>query len=160
MPSRSKLLDRACGYSSVNSGTVPAPASSPPYPPTARTRARTRRRRGCVDRVIEDLHAQVRHADLIRVREQEGVAHVHLLWILHDRAELAAHVAHGLGDLHHQRVDFIRKRQGFFPPNHVFLPGRTPGREDTVYIVYSITLPPGSQPLSGKFVPAGKEAFT
>ena len=67
-----------------------------------------------VDGMIEDLHAQMGHPHLIGIRKQEGIAHIHVRGVLHDGTELAADIADGLRNLHHQGIDFIRKRQGFY----------------------------------------------
>ena len=54
------------------------------------------------------------HPHLIGIRKQEGIAHIHVRRVLHDGTELAADIADGLRNLHHQGIDFIRKRQGFY----------------------------------------------
>ena len=55
---------------------------------------------------IKDLDTEVRHADLVRIRKAERKAHVHLLFIFHDRIELAADVAPRLLHLRQDPVQF------------------------------------------------------
>ena len=49
-----------------------------------------------VHRFIQDLHAQIRHADLIGVREAEGQAELHLVLVFDDLVILAAGIARWL----------------------------------------------------------------
>ena len=58
-----------------------------------------------VDGMIEDLHAQMRHADLIGIREKKRIAHIDRFRVFHDAPELAAHVTHRLFNALQKRVD-------------------------------------------------------
>lgn len=49
-----------------------------------------------VEHVIEDLDAQMGHADLVDVREAHGETDIHFVFVLHYRIDLASDVAGGL----------------------------------------------------------------
>lgn len=60
--------------------------------------------RALVEQVVEDFHPEVRHADLIIVREAEREPDVHVRRILFYHPELAACILHRL---FHRHQDFI-----------------------------------------------------
>ena len=68
-----------------------------------------------IKKAVEDLHAEVRHADLVGIREAEGDAHIDLLLILHDLIVLPADIARGSLHLSKQGVDcIIHIHTGYF----------------------------------------------
>ena len=60
-----------------------------------------------VEAVDEDAHAEVGHADFIRVGKAEGDAHVHVGEVLHDAVCLAARIAPGLLDVGDKAAEFF-----------------------------------------------------
>ena len=49
-----------------------------------------------VEHIVQDLDAQVGHADLIYIREAHGKADIHLVFVLHHRIHFAADIARRL----------------------------------------------------------------
>ena len=59
-----------------------------------------------VEKAVQDLDAEVRHADLINIGETEREPYIHILLVLDDRSELAADIAAGLLHLQEQFFNF------------------------------------------------------
>ena len=66
-----------------------------------------------VHHAVEDAHADVRHADLIRIREAERHAHVDVLFPLYDLVVFSAHVARRLLHAREYPVDLICHGRSF-----------------------------------------------
>ena len=53
-----------------------------------------------IEHVVEDHHAQIRHTDLINIREAHGKADIYVILIFHYRVDFTADIAGSFVNLH------------------------------------------------------------